>query len=101
MNRIRKIIKENENIEFVVHTKNKEELDTLISILHDMNFEYVIPLGTLREMADSFVEEDGYDGCWRISKIKGVAYNKSIDHWKQYCLDIIEIQSGELKVIEE
>ena len=97
MNRIRDIIQKNHDVDFVVHTQTKEELDTLIAILSEMGYTYAVPLGTLREMADAFAAEDGYDGCWRISASKGVAYNNSVEHWRLFVHDILEIQNGTIQ----
>ena len=81
-NRFQKLIEKNENIELVVHIQTREELEELIVALETLNFEYAIPLGSLREMAEQFIADDGYDGCWRISKERGVAYHPSVEHWK-------------------
>lgn len=100
MERIKKIIENNKGKEFVVHVKSKNEFETLLNILEELSFEYTIPLTTLREMATNFVSEDGYDGCWRISEQRGIAYNQSVEHWRQYYSDIIEIENGEIIFIE-
>lgn len=48
-----------------------------------MGYEYSIPIDnlSLSNMANNFAEKDGWDGCWRISSIRGVAYNQSLNHW--------------------
>ena len=101
MTRIRKIIENNKGVEFVVMTHNKEEFETLRNILVELNYEYAIPLAPLYEMMNNIVEDDGYNIGWRISENRGIAYNKSVEHWKQYYSDILEInQNGELVFIE-
>lgn len=96
MNIFKNIIEKNKGVDFVVHVKTKEELDELITALEDLEFEYTVPfLGSLREMADNFVADDGYDGCWRISEAKGIAYNPSIEHWRFFTSDIVEVRNGE------
>ena len=48
-NRFQKLIEKNENIEFVAHVQTQEELEELILALETLDFEYAIPLGSLRE----------------------------------------------------
>lgn len=101
MNRIRKIIENNKGIDFVVMTHNEEEFETLRDILIELDYEYAVPLDTLFNMMNSIVEDNGYDIGWRISESRGVAYNESVEHWKQYYSDILEInQNGELVFVE-
>ncbi|MCI5844731.1 MAG: hypothetical protein MRZ94_03030, partial [Oscillospiraceae bacterium] len=95
-NRFQKLIEKNENIEFVAHVQTKEELEELITALETLEFEYAIPLGSLWEMAEQFVADDGYDGCWRISRERGIAYHPSVEHWKCFTNDIVELQNGEV-----
>lgn len=97
MNKFKNLIEKNKDIDFVIHIQTKEELDELIEILDELGYEYAIPLGSLREMADQFVTYDGYDGCWRVSESKGIAYNPSVEHWKFFTNDIVEIQNGEIQ----
>lgn len=96
MRSFRELMEKNEGAEFVIHTQSKAELDELVSALEELGYEYAIPLGTIREMADSFAAEDGYDGCWRISRERGVAYNPSVEHWRFFTNDIVEIRDGEI-----
>ena len=95
-NRFQKLIEKNENIEFVTHVQTREELEELITALETLEFEYAIPLGSLWEMAEQFVADDGYDGCWRISRERGIAYHPSVEHWKCFTNDIVELQNGEV-----
>lgn len=94
MTDFKELILKNPDAEFVVHTQNKRELDALVAALEELGFEYAIPLGTISEMAESFAREDGYDGCWRVSRERGVAYNPSVEHWKFFTNDIVEIKDG-------
>lgn len=96
MKDFKELIIKNPDAEFVVHTKNKQQLDELVSALEELDFEYAVPLGTIGEMAEQFAHEDGYDGCWRISRERGIAYNPSVEHWKFFTNDIVEIQNGEI-----
>lgn len=91
-----KYISQNEDIEFVVHTQNKEESEALIEALERLEFEYSVPLWTIRELYESFVKDDGYDMCWRISRERGVSYNPSVEHWKLFVHDIVEVQNDEI-----
>ena len=101
MNRIKKIIENNKGIEFVVITHNKEEFEVLRDILVELDYEYSIPLAPLFEMMNDIVENDGYNIGWRISESRGIAYNESVEHWKQYYSDILEInQNRELIFVE-
>lgn len=97
MSVFKKLINNNEGLEFVVHIQNKEELDELVTALEELDFEYAIPLGTISEIAEEFVQEDGYDGCWRVSRDRGVAYNPSIEHWKLFTNDIVEVRDGKIQ----
>ncbi len=96
MTDFKELILKNPGAEFVVHTQNKRELDALVDVLEELGFEYAIPLGTISEMAESFAREDGYDGCWRVSRERGVAYNPSVEHWKFFTNDIVEMRDGEI-----
>ena len=92
----KKYISQNEDIEFVVHTQNKEESEALIEALERLEFEYSVPIWTIRELYESFVKDDGYDMCWRISRERGVSYNPSVEHWKLFVHDIVEVQNDEI-----
>lgn len=96
MSKFKDIILKNPGVDFVVHITNKLQLDELVTTLEELGFEYAVPLGTIREMAESFAAEDGYDGCWRVSRERGVAYNPSVEHWKFFTNDIVEIQNEEI-----
>ncbi len=96
MTDFKELILKNPGAEFVVHTQNKRELDALVAVLEELGFEYAIPLGTVSQMAESFAFEDGYDGCWRVSRERGVAYNPSVEHWKFFTNDIVEMRDGEI-----
>ncbi len=96
MKDFKELILKNPGAEFVVHTQNKRELDALVAALEELGFEYAIPLGTVSQMAESFASEDGYDGCWRVSRERGVAYNPSVEHWKFFTNDIVEMRDGEI-----
>lgn len=95
-NVFKELILKNPGAEFVVHVTDKQQLDELVSALEELGFEYAVPLGTIGEMAESFAREYGYDGCWRVSRERGVAYNPSIEHWKLFTNDIVELQNDEI-----
>lgn len=96
MSEFKRIIVKNPDVDFVVHITNKQQLDELVAALEELGFEYAVPLGTIREMAESFAAEDGYDGCWRVSRGRGVAYNPSVEHWRLFTNDIVELRNGEI-----
>lgn len=96
MSEFKRIILKNPGVDFVVHITSKAQLDELVSVLEELGFEYAIPLGTIAEMAEQFAQEDGYDGCWRVSRERGVAYNPSVEHWRLYTNDIVELRNGEI-----
>lgn len=101
MNRIKNIIEKNKGVEFVVVTHNKEEFETLRDILSEMSFEPSIPLDSLTEMMNSMAEETNYECGWRISESRGITWNESVEHWKHYYADILEInENGELVFVE-
>ena len=101
MERIKDIIKKNPGVDFVVVTHNEREHNILRDILAELEYEASIPVAPVNEFMDSVASDEGYNNCWRISESKGVAWNPSILHWKQYYSDILEINSnGELVFIE-
>ncbi|MDO5786007.1 MAG: hypothetical protein Q4P20_13210, partial [Eubacteriales bacterium] len=70
-------------------------------ILIDMGYEPAIPLGSLKEMMNNMAEESHYQCGWRISERMGITWNESVEHWKHYYSDILEInQNGELVFVE-
>ena len=101
MERIKDIILKNEGVEFVVVTHNEREHRILRDILVELNFDAALPIATLGEFMDSVASDIGYSNCWRISKVRGITWNPSLLHWKQYCPDIWEINpKGELAFVE-
>ena len=91
----KELIEKNPGVEFVIHTQNEAELREMVDTLEELGFEYALPfLGSIRELAEQFSEEDGVDGCWRISRDRGVAYNASVEHWRFYIKDIVEKRNG-------
>lgn len=96
MSEFKRIILKNPGVDFVVHITSREQLDELVAVLEELGFEYAVPLGTIAEMAERFAAEDGYDGCWRVSRERGVAYNPSVEHWRHFTNDIVELRNGEI-----
>ncbi len=96
MTDLKELILKNPGLDFVVHVRNERELNSLVDALEELGFEYAVPLGTIREMAEEFTREDGFDGCWRVSRERGVAYNASVEHWKFFTNDIVEFKDGEI-----
>lgn len=103
MKRIDKILdnKENINIDFAVHVKNQNELKDLIEILQKHGFKIELNLfdENLSIWMFRVAQEDKYDTCFRIrnrENDKCVAWNPSIEHWRSYCRDIIELENGEI-----
>lgn len=92
----RELMEKNEGAEFVIHTRSRAELEELVAALEELGYEYAVPLGSIREMADSFAAEYGFDGCWRVSRERGVAYNPSVEHWRLFTNDIVELRDGEI-----
>ena len=82
-------------------TNNKEEFEVLRDILISKNYAPSIPIGTLKEMMDNAAEETDYKCGWRISESRGIAWNESVEHWKDYYSDILMIdENGDLVFIE-
>lgn len=107
MKRLEKSIKDERNIglDFVVHIQNKTELMDLIEVLTKLKFEIQLSLKeqTLGEWMEECAEEENYDTCFRIrnrADERCVAYNPSIEHWRMFCNDILEIRNGELELNE-
>lgn len=92
---------QNNNMDFVVHIKRQDELNDLIRILE--KYKFIIELNLFSESLDEWMrraaESDKYDTCFRIKNRengKCVAWNPSIEHWRLYCKDIIELENGEI-----
>lgn len=109
MNRIGRILENENNIgkDFVVHIKNENELNELIDVLMSHNFNIQLSINFSPERLDLWMKdiakEDGNDLCFRIRNReddKCVAYNPSIEHWRLFCNDILEIINGELEFNE-
>ena len=93
----RELLEKNEGAEYVIHVQSEEELEELVTALEALEYEFCLPfLGTIREKAAEFSSEDGADGCWRISRERGVAYNPSVEHWRFYFNDIVEMSDGSI-----
>ena len=104
MKRIEEIILDESNIglDFAVHIQNKKELDDLIEVLTKLGFEiqFSLEYDDLRSWMENIGREDDYDTCFRIRNREDdrcVAYNPSIEHWRKYCNDILEIRDGKLE----
>lgn len=92
---------QNTNMDFVVHIKRQEELNDLIRILE--KYKFIIELNLFSESLGEWMrraaESDKYDTCFRIKNRengKCVAWNPSIEHWRLYCKDILELENGEI-----
>ena len=91
----------NINMDFVVHIKSRDELNGLVKILE--KHEFAVELNLFSESLGDWLrrtaESDRYNTCYRIrnrEKEKSVAWNPSIEHWRLYCKDIIELENGEI-----
>lgn len=107
MRRIDGMIKDERNIglDFIVHVQNKEELLELISVLEDNDFIVQLNLdgSTLREWMMDIGEEYSYDACFRIRNRKDdkcIAFNPSVEHWRVFNGDILEIRDSKLEFNE-
>lgn len=103
MKQIDKILSNPQNIDtdFVVHIKSQDELNDFIGILEKYKFTIELDLfsESLGEWMRRAGESDNYDTCFRIKNRKNdkcVAWNPSIEHWRLYCKDIIELENGKI-----
>ncbi len=92
-------------MDFVVHIQNQNELEDLIDVLEKLGFEIQLSLKeqTLRDWMEELAEEKNYDTCFRIRNReddKCVAYNPSVEHWRVFYNDILEIRNGNLEYNE-
>ncbi|SEK84403.1 hypothetical protein [Ruminococcus albus] len=93
----RELLEKSEGAEYVIHVQSEEELEELVTALEALEYEFCLPfLGTIREKAAEFSSEDGADGCWRISRERGVAYNPSVEHWRFFSNNIVEMRDGSI-----
>lgn len=107
MRRIEKILTDerNKGCDFVVHVQNKTELADLIEVLEKLGFEIQLvpePM-TLKQWMEEVSAETNYDTCFRVrnrADDKNVAYNPSVEHWRQFCGDILEVRDGNLEFNE-
>ena len=95
----------NKGIDFIVHVKNEEQLNDLISVLIERQFEIQPPIieETLADWMRDVAKEEEYDTCFRLRNREDdrcVAYNPSIEHWRLFCNDILEIINNELEFNE-
>lgn len=107
MKRLEKIISDERNVglDFIVHIQNKNELEDLIEVLTKLEFEIQLSLKeqTLREWMEELAEEENYDTCFRIrnrADDRCIAYNPSVEHWRMFYNDILEISNGNLEYNE-
>lgn len=106
---INKILENKNNIglDFVVHVRNEKELSDLINVLMKHNFCAQLSFEFSPEQIDLWMKdiakEDRYDLCFRIrnrENDKCVAYNPSVEHWRLFCNDILEMNNGKLEFNE-
>ena len=105
MENLKRIIEHNPGIEFVVMTHNKEEYIAFRNIVINEGFECaIIPdeYTCSRDVMDSLAEDCNYCGGWRVSESRGIAFNESLEHWKEYNYDILEVrEDGKLHFVDE
>lgn len=91
----------NINRDFVVHVKSQNELNGLITVLEKYGFIIELNLfqESLREWMCRVAAENEYDACFRVRNRvddKCIAWNPSIEHWRLFCKDIVELENGTL-----
>jgi hypothetical protein len=74
----------------VIHCKTRKEHEELVAAMVEQGYQYAIPFQELKDFMESFIEEYGEDGCWRICTTRGIAYNESVDHWIDNGYEIID-----------
>lgn len=99
--------KDNVGVDFVVHVKSENELNDLIDVLKNHNFKIQFAFDFSPEEIDLWMKdvakEYGFDLCFRIRNRKDdkcVSYNPSVEHWRLFCNDILEMNNGELEFNE-
>lgn len=107
MKRLETIITDERNIglDFIVHVQNKKELEELKEVLTKLEFEIQLSLKeqTLGEWMEELAAEDNYDTCFRIrnrEQDRCIACHPSVEHWRIFTKDILEIQNGNLQYNE-
>lgn len=105
MENLKRIIERNPGAEFVVMTHNKEEYIAFRNIVINEGFEYsIIPdeYACSSDVMDSLAEDYDYCGGWRVSESRGIAFNESLEHWKEYGYDILTArEDGKLCLIRD
>ena len=96
--------KDNIGLDFVVHVRDEDELNGLIDVLMKRGFHIQLSLEFSPEQLDLWMRDiaktEGFDLYFRIrnrKEDKCVAYNPSVEHWKAYCNDILEMNNGKLE----
>lgn len=109
MKRVEKIINDERNLglDFIVHIQNKQELNDLIDVLIRNHFEIQLAIeynpNELKRWMEDIGNDYNYDVCFRIRNREDdrcVAFNPSVEHWRMFYNDILEIRNGELEFNE-
>ena len=99
VNLFEELIKNIEDNEIVILTKNRVEFLQLQTLLEKYHFKYAIPSANLHKVMSRLAMENDYKGGWRISRKRGIIYNKSSEYWHNHYCDIFEINSkGDLDI---
>ena len=100
MDRIKNILnnEKNKDLSVVVHIQNRDELDALSIALTECGctIQFTLSNTTLNLWMEEVAMENDFDTCFRINERREVAYNPSIEHWRIYCGDILELRDGKL-----
>lgn len=93
----------NTGVEFVVMTHSKTEYEQMRDTIFEAGLCFIVfnPEITEREAMDDLAEDYDYDGGWRISWGRGVAFNPDIKHWQEYGYTILETkETGKLGKVD-
>lgn len=100
MERIKSILnnEKNSGVSFAVHVQNQDELDKLSEVLTECGctIQFTLSDCSLSTWMEEVAMETGFDTCFRINERREVAVNPSIEHWRLYCGDILELRDGNL-----
>ena len=103
MKNLKEILDLNPENAFVVYTKSKEEFEQFRDTVLSEGFDFVIiPEGCEDsfEAMNRHAEDCDYKGCWRVCRYRGIAFNPSIEHWKDCGYTVLGVnQNGKLEII--
>ena len=93
------LMEKNPGIKFVIMIKNPNEKDEVLEVMDSLGYSPIPPISN-KEMLDYYEENYGFPIGVRFKPSDLSVCTASLDHWKLYESDILEVKEGKLKFIE-